>query len=73
MQRVDLGQKPDIGILVVSRKGIGGLAAMVTDLAGFPKLLHQTGNLGPGEAVDLPQVVPDKVLVHAQAFVAELA
>lgn len=61
-------------LLVVPDKGIGGLAAMIADLASFPELVNQTCDVGTGEPRYLDQIVPDQALVgFTQPLVARLA
>jgi hypothetical protein len=67
-------QETDIGLLVVPGKGIGGFAPVIPDPAGLAELVDQASDLGPGEAGDLDQEIPDQALLgFAEGLIGELA
>ena len=47
VERIELGEQPDVGFGVAARERLPGGAAAVGDLARGPMLAQQAGDLGP--------------------------
>ncbi len=61
--RIDLGQKPDVGLRVAPPERVRRLAAAVANAAGLPVLPDQPRHLRLGFPDHLHQVAPDHALV----------